>query len=94
MPMHNLIEYCLNYSETTGGLWLYSNDETSDFNNNNFKSSRYKAKLLGNTVAEDAPNQANGILKSAAVAVSLKNLSNFWRSLDMPLVNLQRKIKT
>ena len=20
MPMHNLIEYCLNYSETTGGL--------------------------------------------------------------------------
>ena len=42
MPMYNLIEYCSNYSETTGSLWFYSKDEATDFNNientNNLKS--------------------------------------------------------
>ena len=38
----------------------------------------YQAKLLGNTVAQ-ANNSANGILKSATIAVPLKCLSNFWR---------------
>ena len=54
MPMYNLIGYCSNYSETTGGLWFYSKDEVTDFyadiaNDNNFKSFKYKYKLLGNT---------------------------------------------
>ena len=49
-----------NYSETTGILWFYSNDETIDFNadianNNNFKSFKYKAKFLGKT-AEGGSN--------------------------------------
>ena len=34
MPIYNLIEYSANYSETTGSLWFYSKDKTSDFNNN------------------------------------------------------------
>ena len=29
--MYNCIEYRLNYSETTGSLWLYSKDEGTDF---------------------------------------------------------------
>ena len=54
MPMYNLIEYCSNYSETTGSLWFYPKDEVTDFyadiaNDNNFKSFKYKYKLLGNT---------------------------------------------
>ena len=32
MPMHNLIEYSSNYSETTGSLWFYSKDEANSFN--------------------------------------------------------------
>ena len=32
--MYNLIEYSSNYSEATGSLWLFSNDEATDFNNN------------------------------------------------------------
>ena len=53
-------------------------DETADFNNNiantdNFKSSRYKFKLLENTVADGA----NGILTNATISVPLKHLSNF-----------------
>ena len=72
MPMYNLIEYSSNYSETTGSLWFYSKDETTNFNadianHNNFKSFEYKAKLLGNTVA----NGGNGILKNETCAVSI-----------------------
>ena len=40
-------------------------------------------KLSGNTNAEGA----NRILKNATIAVSLKYFSNFWRSLEMPLIN-------
>ena len=61
MPMCNLIEYSSNYSETIGSLWFYSKDEVTNFkadiaNTNNFKSFKYKAKLFGHTVAQDAPN--------------------------------------
>ena len=36
-----------------------------------------KAKLLGNTVAQPTPNNANGIFKNATTAVPLKYLSIF-----------------
>ena len=32
MSLYNLIEYSSNYSETTGNLWFYSKDETTNFN--------------------------------------------------------------
>ena len=38
-------------------------------------------------------NNANGILKNAAIDVSLKCLSNFWRSLAMPLINCIEELK-
>ena len=95
--MYNLTEYSSNYSETTGSLWFYSKGEATDFNadiaNNNFKSFEYKAKLLGNTVAQPAPNAANGILKNATIAVPLKYLSNFWGSCKMPLINCKVELK-
>ena len=43
--------------------------------------------MLENTVAQTASNAANGILRNAAIAVSLKYLSNFWRLPEMPLIN-------
>ena len=51
MPMYNLIEYSSSYFQTTGSSWFYSNNEATNFNadidnNNNFKSFKYKAKLL------------------------------------------------
>ena len=98
MPMHNLIEYSSNYSETTGILWFYSNDEGSNLdvdvaNNSNFNSFEYKAKLIGKTVAQDPLNYANGVLKNAAIAFRLKYLSNFWRSLEIPLISCKVKLK-
>ena len=54
--------------------------------------SNAKAKLLGNTAAQDV-NAANGILKDAAIAVPLKCLTNFWKSLEMPLINCKVELK-
>ena len=44
-------------------------------------------------VAQLGLNNSNGILKNAAIAVPLKSLSNFWRSLEMTLINCKVKLK-
>ena len=95
-----MIEYSSNYSETTGRLWFYSKDEATAFNadianTDYFKSFKYKAKLLRNTVAkllentgvQPAPNQTNTMFKYATVAVLLKYLRNFWKLFEMLLIN-------
>ena len=93
VPMYNIIEYSSNCSKTRGILWFYSKEEATNFNSdiandNNFKSFKYKAKLLENKA--DGPN---GILKNATIAVPLKYLSNFWRSLEIPLINCKVELK-
>ena len=90
--MYNFVEYSAKYSETTESLWFCSKDEVINFNavidnDNNFKSFNHKIKLLENTVAQPNTINVNGILRNAAIAVLLKYLSNFWRSLEMPLIN-------
>ena len=50
--------------------------------------SSIRLKLLGNTVV----NETNGILRNF-IAVPLKYLSNFWRSLEMPLINCKVELK-
>ena len=53
MPMHNLIEYSDNYSDTSGSLWDFKRDEIVNNANvtydNNGLSFEYKANLIGNT---------------------------------------------
>ena len=49
----------------------------------------YKAKLIENT--ED--DEASRTLKNATIAVPLKYLSNFWRSLEMPYINCNVELK-
>ena len=76
--MHNFLEYSSHYSDTSGSLQFYVKDEATKFNvniegDNNFKFSKYQAKLLGNTKADDV----NGILKNTVFVVPLKYLSNF-----------------
>ena len=82
MPMYNLIEYSDNYSDTSGSLWQFKRDEiegdvdlTVDDNHipNNSSSFKYKSSFITNK---------NG----TKVVVPLKHLSNFWRSLEMPLI--------
>ena len=91
MPMYNLIEYSDNYSDTSGSLWQFKRDEQPIDNNGAFinitaensSSFKYKSNLFGDTVADGANRKKEGV----KIVVPLKYLSNFWRSLEMPLIN-------
>ena len=56
MPMYYLIEYSDNYSDTSGCLWNFKRDEIINnanvTNDDNALSFKYKANLIGNTVAD------------------------------------------
>ena len=81
MPMYNIIEYSDNYAKTTGSLWQYFRDEPNDVLRNS-KSFKAKIKITGKTPDDD--NE-----KDVEIMVPLKYLSNFWRTLQMPLINCQ-----
>ena len=63
------------------------------YNNNNLKTFCYKAKLVAETAAQPSPNNNDGILKNAIIAVPLKCLSNFWRSIETLLINCKVELK-
>ena len=86
MPMYNLIEYNDNYSDTSGSLQNFKRDEiirNINLTNDNSLSFKYKSNLIGNTDADGA----NRKKESVKIVVPLKYLSNFWRSLEIPLIN-------
>ena len=78
MPMYNLIEYSDNYSKTSGSLYQYYKDDPND-NLANSESFKSKVKITGKTPAA-------GNTKDVEIIVPLKYLSNFWRTLEMPLI--------
>ena len=90
MPMYNLLEYSKNYRKTIGSLYNYYRDELSDdadnnnFNNINAVNSntfKYKNKIINNTNNEGT--------KDIELAIPLKYLGNFWRSLNIPLTGCE-----
>ena len=81
MPMYSLIEYSDNYPKTSGSLWQYFRDEPND-NLADSESFKSKIKITGST-----PNNDNE--KDVEIMVPLKYLSNFWRTLEMPLINCE-----
>ena len=85
MPMYNLIEYSDNYAKTSGSLWQYFRDEPDDNNIEDSESFKSKIKITGKT-----PNNNN--VKDVEIIVPLKYLSNFWRTLEMPLINCEVNI--
>ena len=54
-------------------------------NDLNSKSFEYNATLVGKTA--NAVNNTNSSAKNTKITVPLKYLSNFWRSLEMALIN-------
>ena len=97
MPMYNLIEYSDNYQDSSATLYQYKRDEppedhaVADSMADNSDSLKYKIKLLGN-VTEVAGNAAGVRRLNGKVVVPLKYLSNFFRSLEMPLINCKIKL--
>ena len=99
MPMFDLLEYSNNYCMISGSLWSYYKDEVNDdvnenksdcyrMNNEKTKTSKsfeYKTKMIGNTPTDDSRLDTE-------LFVPLKHLSNFWRSLDLPLINCEKEL--
>ena len=90
IPMYNLIEYSDNYAKTTESLWQYckdilarnNNNEIVNFTANNLTDSfNFKVKITGQT-GDDGK-------KDVEIMVPLKYLSNFWRTLEMSLINIE-----
>ena len=81
MPMYSLIEYSDIYLKTSGSLWKYYKDDPND-NIADSESFKSKVKITGKT-------RNNGNTKDVEIIVPLKYLSNFWRTLEMPLINCE-----
>ena len=81
MPMYNLIEYSDNSLKTSESSWQYYKDEP-DGNLADSESFKSKVKITGNTPADSNT-------KNNSIIVPLKYLSNFWRTLQMPLINCE-----
>ena len=90
MPMYNLSQYSDNYAKTSGSLWQYCKDIPARKNNNEIEeftegnttdSFNFKAKITGQT--------GNDGTKDVEIMVPLKYLSNFWRTLEMDLINCE-----
>ena len=93
MPMYNLLEYSKYYKKTTGSLWNYYRDEPSNSLSSDSESFKYKTRITGNTYNIGDGKEgydANKVGKNETeVAIPLKHLSNFWRSLNIPLINCE-----
>ena len=93
MPMHNLLEYSKNDEKTSGSLFNCYRDEPKEhalgvgnyavnISIRNSKSFDYKAKIVGGLPAGE-------LEKDVEIVIPLKYLGNFWRSLDIPLINCE-----
>ena len=90
MPICNLIEYSDNYQNSSATIYQYKRDEpphniANDLTQANSKSFDYKVELLGNPVLDVAK-------LSVKIVVPLRFLSNFFRLLEMPLINCKIKL--
>ena len=90
MNLYNLLEYSDAYTRTSGSFWQYCKDMPAvdnhnaivDFTENNLTYSfNFKVKITGQT-GDDGT-------KNVEIMVPLKYLSNFWRTLEMPLINCE-----
>ena len=104
--VQDYIEYIIKKHETIGEnapiliyatFYQYKRDEppeddaVADLTADNSSSFKYKIKLLGN-VTRVAGNAAGVRRLNVKVVVPLKYLSNFFRSLEMPLINCKIKL--
>ena len=91
MLVYNLIKYSDNYSDTSGSWWDELAANNADLSIDNSKSFKYKAALVEKMA--NAVNNTNSSVKNTKTVVQLKYLSNFWRSLERPLINCKTHLE-
>ena len=90
MPLYNLIEYSDNNSKTFGSLWQFckdipaveKNNAIVNFTDNNHTDSfNFKVKIKGQ-IGDDGT-------KNVEITIQLNDISTFWKTLEMPLINCE-----
>ena len=85
IAIYNLLEYSDNYSDSSESLYQFKRDEppenNADVTVDTSSSFKYKSSFLGKTVND------------VKIVVPLKYLSNFFRSLEMPLINCKTHLE-
>ena len=93
MPMYSLLEYSKHYRKTAGSLWNYYREEPSNPLSSNSEFFKCKTGITGNTynVGDNEEGyDANKVGKNEIKVVTpLKHLSNFWKALNIPLINCE-----
>ena len=92
MPMYNLLEYSKSYRTTTESFWSYYRKEPNNSiggENNNVNYSIKDSKSFDYKTSITEKLEGNNTEKEVEIVVPLKYLSNFWRTLDMPLINCE-----
>ena len=102
MNLYNLIEYSDNHEQSSGSLWQYKRDEQNlnvvgnidNVNAHDSSLSKYKSNLLKGLTTRDVAANVNldianvhRLFLNTQIVVPLKYLSNFFRGLEMPLIN-------
>ena len=84
-----MLEHNKNYLKTTGRFWNYCRDEPNSGLNNNIRYSIKDSKSFDYKASITRRLEGNNTEKEVKVVVPLNHLSNFWRILDMPLINCE-----
>ena len=78
IPMYKLFEYSKNYSRASGSVWQDSRDGPTAARADS-ESFKFNVKITGRTKAASTVE--------VEIVVALKYLSNFWRTLELPLIH-------
>ena len=85
-----MLEYSKNYRKTTRSLWNYYRDEPNSGTEGNINYSIKNSKSFNCKTSITGKLEGNNLEKeNVEIVVPLKYLSNFWRTLDMPLINCE-----
>ena len=96
MPIYNLTECSDNYSDTSGSLWQFKRNElllTADGNPDYVSTANSTPFKYKSSFFKPQEDDDNGVFKNVKIVVPLKYLSNFWRSLEIPLINCKIHLK-
>ena len=92
--MYNLIEYSDNYSKTSESIWKYCKDiPVMNYNGNIVEFNGANATDSFNSKAKVTVQTGNNWgIDGVEIIPSLKHLSNFWRFLEINLLNCEVKL--
>ena len=96
MPMYNLLEYSKNYKKARDSLPNHYRDGPTNLLSSNSQSFKYKTSITENTYnngdSEEEYDQINIRKNKTEVVIPVKHLSNFSRSLNIPLNKCEEEI--